>query len=81
MTGSIEKLARAMVAEFDHVVVPGRVDWLKKVGFTKRNINDPNMLFDFLGTLSYDMQPFRYSEVWGPSGCFRWCFIESRLVD
>jgi hypothetical protein len=65
LTGSIEKLANAMVIEFDRTAVPGKIDWLKTVGFTDHNLKDPNVLFDFLATLSYDMQPFRYSEVWG----------------
>src|SRR2546426_1712767 len=65
--GSVERLAELMVGEWNRRL-PEYRKWFEERGFTRETINDPEVLFRLLATVSYLMRPFPSDLVWIPVG-------------
>jgi tetratricopeptide (TPR) repeat protein len=60
------RLATYIIKEFGRRYDREYVQYFSRMGFSHETILDPNVLFRFLATLSYDMRPLSYQQVWGP---------------
>jgi len=60
------ELATYFIREFNRRCPTEYVKYFSRMGFNQENILDANVLFRFMATLSYDMRPLSYQQVWGP---------------